>query len=163
MIRDARLADAEKICNIYNYYIKNTNITFEEATVTEKEMEERIKGITKNYPWLVYEEDGVILGYAYASRWKDRKAYDFSVESSVYVDCNTGCRGIGSALYKALIEKLGKINVHAVIGGVALPNEPSQRLHEKLGFKEVARFLEVGYKFGKWIDVGYWQLNIKNC
>ena len=162
MIRYIKAEDIKDICNIYNYYIENTKITFEEQLVTEDIMKGRVSDILKNYPWIVFEEEGHILGYAYASRWKSRKAYDFSVESSIYVDNKFGGRGIGSSLYKELIERLMKININAVIGGVALPNEPSVKLHEKLGFIKVAQFPSVGYKFGTWLDVGYWQLNLRS-
>lgn len=162
MIRSIKAEDIKDICNIYNYYIENTKITFEEQLVTEDIMKGRVSDILKNYPWIIFEEEGQILGYAYASRWKSRKAYDFSVESSIYVDTKFGGRGIGSSLYKELIERLTKININAVIGGVALPNEPSVKLHEKLGFIKVAQFPSVGYKFGTWLDVGYWQLNLRS-
>ncbi len=160
MIRLAKLEDAEQICNIYNYYIKNTGITFEEIELTVSQMEDRINSVLDSYPWLVFEEDGKVTGYAYASRWKSRCAYKYSVETSVYVDYKFNGRGIGCSLMKTLITELKKINVHAVIAGIALPNEKSCRLHEKLDFIKVAQFPEVGYKFGQWIDVGYWQLNL---
>lgn len=160
MIRQIKTEDINQICNIYNHYIKNTMITFEEQLITEEVMKSRVSEITENYPWIVFVEEGRVLGYAYASRWKSRKAYDFSVESSIYVDKNSGGKGIGTQLYKELIELLRKSNINSVIGGVALPNDPSVRLHEKMGFTKVARFPAVGYKFGTWLDVGYWQLNL---
>lgn len=160
MLRAVTITDAKQIKDIYNYYIEFTDITFEEEKLTTCDMEKRITDVTALYPWIVYEENGEVVGYAYATRWKGRKAYDFSVESSVYIKHSTGGRGVGTKLYEELIKELKTLKVHAVIGGVALPNEPSTRLHEKLGFNKVAQFPEVGYKFGKWIDVGYWQLNI---
>jgi phosphinothricin acetyltransferase len=121
-------------------------------------MEKRIAEITRSLPWLVCEEEKEIIGYAYASKWKGRCSYRFSVESSIYLKKDFIGTGAGTKLYQRLIEELKNKNLHAVIGGIALPNEKSQRLHEKLGFKKVAHFSEVGFKFGKWIDVGYWEL-----
>ncbi len=160
MIRKVNIIDSHQICNIYNHYIEHTDITFEENPISVVEMSERIRNITKDLPWIVFEEDGKILGYAYASKWKSRAAYVYSVESSVYVNSLLNRKGIGTKLYKQLIEELKELNIHAVIGGIALPNDISEGLHKKLGFEKVARFPEVGFKFGHWIDVAYWQLNL---
>lgn len=158
MIRDVNLKDAEELADIYNYYIKNTNITFEETLLSPADMEERIKKVTKNYPWIIWEDEGEILGYAYGSRWKERAAYKRSVESTVYVKNNSLGKGIGSELYKELIKSLRTIEIHLIIAGIALPNKSSQKLHEKMGFKKCAQFHEVGFKKSQWIDVGYWEL-----
>ncbi len=158
MIRIANINDAESICNIYNYYIQNTVITFEEESVSILEMEKRITAITSNLPWYVYEENEKIIGYAYAGKWKERSAYKHSVELSVYVHNEHQGKGIGKRLYEVLITELKSMKMHVIIGGMSLPNEKSQKLHESFGFEKVAQFHEVGYKFGKWIDVGYWQL-----
>jgi len=104
------------------------------------------------------EEDGVVTGYAYASAWKTRSAYRFSVESTVYVAADHCGRGIGTRLYRALIAALREQNVHYVTGGIALPNPASVALHERLGFRKNGHFSEVGFKFGRWVDVGYWEL-----
>jgi len=158
MIRNAIPEDSKEICNIYNHYISNTIITFEEEPVTVKEMQRRIMEITKKLPWIVYTENDTILGYAYASEWKSRCAYKNSVESTVYVRTEKEGKGIGTLLYRELIKKLSELKFHAVIGGIALPNNSSIALHEKLRFEKVAHFKEVGNKFNKWIDVGYWEL-----
>lgn len=150
--------DAERICGIYNYYILNTPISFEEEPVSVDEMRQRIETVTKEYPWLIHEDNGEIIGYAYASRWKTRSAYRFSVESTVYVKHGITGKGIGSGLYAQLLNELKSRSVHAVVGGIALPNEKSQALHEKFGFKKVAHFSKIGYKFDQWIDIGYWEL-----
>ncbi len=150
--------DAEAIAQIYNHYISNTIITFEENPVLSAEILRRIQEIQSiSLPWLIAEIDDEILGYAYASRWKERAAYRFSVETTVYVQPDCFKQGIGSCLYNQLIHSLRTKGAHAAMGGIALPNEPSVSLHEKLGFKKVAHFNEVGYKFNQWIDVGYWQ------
>ena len=157
MIRPVTSSDAEALCEIYNYYVLNTHVNFEEDTVPIAEMEQRIINITNKYPWLIYEEEGKVIGYTYASEWKSRCSYRFSVESTVYLAHGTVGKGIGSKLYEALLEAISQTNVHAVIGGIAQPNEPSIALHEKFGFEKVAHFKEVGYKFDRWIDVAYWE------
>lgn len=160
MIREATVDDAAAICAIYNPYIAETTITFEEEPVAVDAMRGRIVEVTAQYPWLVWDEGGKIGGYAYASRWRPRAAYRYSVEASVYLAPAFQGRGIGTQLYRGLIERLRALGAHEVIGGAALPNPASVALHEKLGFKKVAHFEEVGYKLGRWVDVGYWQLKL---
>ena len=155
MIRKVQISDAKAICNIYNYYIQNTIITFEEEPVSEQEMKNRIK--SSSLPWLVSENENQLIGYAFASEWKSRCAYKYSVESSVYLEG----RGIGTPLYKELLKQLDDLNYHTIIAGIALPNDISVKFHEKFGFKKVAHFKQVGLKFNKFIDVGYWQLFLK--
>jgi phosphinothricin acetyltransferase len=159
MIRSARSTDVDAIARIYNYYVINTVITFEEQIVTPETMAERMQEIASDsLPWLVAESSGEIIGYAYASMWKNRSAYRYSVESIVYLDPAALRVGHGSQLYDSLLANLRQQEFHVVIGGIALPNQASIRLHEKFGFRKVAHFKEVGYKFGQWVDVGYWQL-----
>jgi L-amino acid N-acyltransferase YncA len=160
-IRSAAAADADAIAAIYTPYILNTIITFEEQPVSGAEMLARIDEVAGySLPWLVAETDGKVVGYAYATKWKGRCAYRFSVETSVYLAVDQGGRGLGTLLYSALIAELKQRGMHSAIGGIALPNPASIALHEKLGFRQVARFVEVGFKFGRWIDVGYWQLQL---
>jgi phosphinothricin acetyltransferase len=121
-------------------------------------MESRIKETIQNYPWLVYEEKGNILGYTYAHKWKERSAYRYSVETGIYLDKNFISKGIGTKLKGALLQVLKEKSIHAVMCGIALPNPASIALCEKFGFEKVAHFKNVGYKMNKWIDVGYWQL-----
>jgi L-amino acid N-acyltransferase YncA len=158
MLRQCIPSDAPRVCDIYNYYVRETVITFEEAPVSEAEMARRITDVTAQLPWLVWETDGVVTGYGYATSWKVRAAYRHSVESSIYLAPDVTGRGLGSQLYAALIADLRQRGLHCVIGGAALPNPASVRLHEKLGFQKVAEFRQVGLKFGRWIDVAYWQL-----
>lgn len=158
MIRQASISDAPALCAIYNHYVLGTCITFEEEAVSRTEMSGRIADTISSLPWLVYEEQGEVLGYAYASRWKSRCAYRYAVESTVYVRHDAVGRGIGRKLYGQLLPGLRAAGMHSVIGGIALPNVASQHLHEKTGFKKVAHFEQVGWKFKKWIDVGYWEL-----
>ncbi len=160
MIRAVTEADAEAICHIYNHYVSNTIITFEEEIVSTEEMMEQIKETTAILPWIVIESEGQVVGYAYASRWKSRCAYRYSVETTVYLASTASGKGFGSQLYEHLIADLRPRSVHSLIGGIALPNEASVALHEKFGFEKVAHFKEVGWKFNQWIDVGYWELVI---
>ena len=158
MIRNATAADAAAICAIYNRHVLHTVVTFEEKPVSAAEMQQRLDSITAQYPWLVYEDAGRISGYAYASPWKARAAYRHTAEASIYIAEGYTGRGIGRLLYGRLLTLLKEQGVHAVIGGMALPNEASAKLHESLGFKYVGSFREVGHKFGEWIDTGYWEL-----
>ncbi len=158
MIRAVSLSDARSISDIYNVYVKNSTITFEEIPVSPDTMMERIKSATQNYPWLVYEIDGSVVGYTYGRKWRNRAAYRNSVETGTYLHPQFTGRGIGSELKKELLGLLKEKSFHTVISGIALPNPASIALNEKFGFKKVAHFKEVGYKFNRWIDVGYWQL-----
>lgn len=161
MIRHATNADSEAIARIYNYYISHTIVTFEEQEVTPAEIARRIDGVcAAGFPWLVADLDQRVMGYAYANTWKVRSAFRFTVESSIYLDPQHTGRGLGSMLYSELFRILKERGVHVVIGGIALPNEASVALHEKFGMEKVAHFRQVGYKFGRWIDVGYWQLTL---
>ncbi len=155
--RSARLEDAARICEIYNYYVQNTEISFEEEPVASEEMARRIEAITLHYPWIVYESGGSILGYAYASRWKERSAYRFVAETTVYVSADRHGEGIGAALMGELLRRLEALKLHALMAVIALPNEKSVAIHEKFGFKKAAHFSEVGYKHNRWINVGYWE------
>ncbi len=157
MIRSATPDDAAGICAIYNPYVVDTPITFEEQPVAEAEMRRRIGEVTESLVWLVAEEAGRIAGYAYAASWRARSAYRFSVESTVYVAPDAQRGGLGTQLYRELLARLRAQGRHTVVGGIALPNPASVALHEKLGFVPVAQFREVGRKFDQWIDVGYWQ------
>lgn len=164
VIRAATAVDAAALARIYNHYVAGTIVTFEEEAVPASEMAARIaESRTASLPWLVAERAGQVAGYAYASKWKGRCAYRFSVETTIYLDPRETARGLGSALYGQLLSDLEACGVHVVIGGIALPNEASVRLHERLGFRKVAHFEEVGFKFGRWIDVGYWQRTVSRA
>lgn len=157
-IRLVEVTDAVHICEIYNYYVLNSVATFVEVPVSVAEMEIKIQTISAEFPWFVYEENGEVLGYAYANKWNERAAYRHSLESSIYLKNDALGKGVGSRLYQTLIDEISKSSYHVVIGGISLPNEASVRLHEKFGYQKAAHYKEVGFKFGKWIDVGYWQL-----
>ena len=161
MLREVQATDALGICHIYNPYILQTEITFEEEPLQEAEINDRIQTIQRSgLPWLVTIEEntGELQGYAYASPWKARSAYRYTVETSIYLaPAWQGC-GLGQTLYQTLIQQLKAQGIHSVIGILALPNPASVRLHEKLGFQPVGQIKDAGFKFDRWIDVGYWQL-----
>lgn len=163
IIRPASTVDAERIVAIYNHYIATTTISFEEEPVTAADMAKRIGDVdAAKLPWLVMCEGETLIGYAYATKWRVRAAYRFAVETSVYLDPQHAGKGAGTTLYEALLAELRQRELQLAIGGIAQPNEASVRLHERLGFKKVAHFEEVGLKFGRWIDVGYWQLKLND-
>jgi phosphinothricin acetyltransferase len=152
------MADGEALARIYNPYILDTVVTFEEELLSAAEMADRVAEVRAlSLPWLVGERHGRVLGYAYATRWRTRASYRYSSETTVYLEPGQGGNGYGLMLYAALLEALPAAGIHAAIGGIALPNAASVALHEKLGFAKVAQFPEVGFKLGRWVDVGYWQ------
>lgn len=161
MIRIVELKDAKSICEIYNYYVENTSVSFEEISITIDEMKDRINKITLDFPWIVYEENEKLIGYAYVTKWKARSAYRFTLESTVYVDMNYKGKGVGTILYKELLNEIEKREFKNIMAVITLPNPASIALHEKLGFVKAAHFKKVGYKFDKWLDVGYWQYSFK--
>jgi L-amino acid N-acyltransferase YncA len=160
-LRLATSNDAAVVAEIYNYYILTSVITFEEVPVTETEMSARIAEVQSiSFPWIVAERNGCVAGFAYGNKWKARAAYKFASEVTVYVRSGLGATGIGSALYGDLMRRLKDKGLHTAIGGIALPNEASVKLHEKLGFRKVAHFEQVGFKFNRWVDVAYWQRTV---
>ena len=159
IVRPVSEADAEAIARIYNHYVQNSVITFEEEPVSAQDMAARIaeaRGFS--LPWLVAEIGNAVVGYAYARKWRPRSAYRYSVETTIYLERGYEGRGIGKTLYSKLLPILRERGMHVAIGGVALPNEASVALHEKLGFEKVATFRQVGFKHDRWVDVAYWQL-----
>ena len=157
MLRPVAPSDAQALADIYNPYIRDTIITFEEEPVTAEEMASRIAKVTGAYPWLVWEEDGVVAGYAYGSSWRSRHAFRFSVETTIYLASQHQGRGIGTQLYQALLAALAARGFHSALGCLGLPNESSVRLHEKLGFRKVGHMQDAGWKFGAWVAVGFWE------
>jgi len=158
MVRHAKSEDISQILDIYNHYVLNTTVTFEESAISKDEMEKRVSEVQQSLPWLLYEQEAKIIGFAYAASWKWRSAYRHAVESTLYVHHQHFRKGIGSQLYGELIKELKKCPVHAVLGGIALPNPESQALHQKLGYHKVGSLVEVGFKFDRWLDVEYWEL-----
>ena len=158
LIRLATSNDAAGILEIYAPYIANTSFTFETEVPSVEEFAERINTYLITWPWLVCEVEGKIAGYAYATKHRERVAYQWSIESSIYIHDDFQKAGIGRALYTAMfgiLRKQGFRNVYAVIN---LPNEKSVAFHESLGFTYFATYEQVGYKLGKWKNVGWWRL-----
>lgn len=153
MIRNVTCEDAEKISEIYEYYVNNTSISFELVPPSVDEMKSRIKEYTQKYPWLVYEINGGIVGYAYASKFRERKAYGNTVELSVYLSKDFCRKGYGKEIVKALIERLREMGFYTAIAGITYPNEKSEHLFMSLGFEYVGTYKNVGYKNGKWHSV----------
>jgi len=157
-IRTASAADAAPIAAIYNWYIEHTVITFEMDSVPPFEMARRIEVVLAAHEWLVLEHGGELLGYAYAGRFHERAAYAHATESTIYLRHGQEGQGLGTRLYTELVRRTFARGYRHLVGAIALPNEPSVRLHEKLGFVKVGQLLRIGRKFERWIDVGHWQL-----
>lgn len=157
MIRPPHTGDVEELCRIYNFYVANTVVTFALEDTPTEEMAAAIAAASEKFPWLVWEEEGRVQGYALASEWKSRCAYRYSVETTIYLNPDAGGRGIGTLLYGELLDQVAAAGHHSALGGIALPNPASIALHEKLGFVKVGHLKEVGWKFDQWIDVEYWQ------
>lgn len=162
IIRAVQEQDANSICTIYNEYIKNTVVTFEEEPVSAADIIQRITQITADgLPWLVAQDQlGNVIGYAYAAKWRDRFSFRFTVEITVYLPANQTAKGLGTQLYQVLFDQLKRIKIHSAIGGITLPNDASVALHEKFGMVKVGHFTEVGLKFDRWLDVGFWQVTL---
>lgn len=158
LIRMATGADAERVRAVYAPYVESTAVSFESVVPSIEEMAGRITGRQPSYPWLVAEEGGWgVVGYAYAGRFAARAAYAWSVETSVYVADAARRRGVGRGLYTALFRVLAAQGYLRVFGGIALPNPASVGLHESMGFTPSGVYRGVGWKFGAWHDVGWWQ------
>ena len=160
MIRNATLEDAERLLEIYGYYVENTAISFEYDVPSPDEFKGRIENTQKKYPYLVLEEDGMIRGYAYAGPFVGRKAYDHSCEVTIYIDSEAKGKGYGRALYEALEENLRKMgirNLYACIGDPIVEDEyltkNSEQFHQHMGFAKVGEFHKCGYKFGRWYNM----------
>lgn len=160
LIRLTNPEDAAGILAIYAPYIQNTSFTFETEVPSVEEFSQRIKTYLTNWPWLVCEINGKIAGYAYSTKYRERTAYQWCVESSIYIHDDFQKAGVGKSLYAALFEILKKQGFNNVYAVINLPNEKSVAFHEKLGFHYFATYEKVGYKLGKWKNVGWWQLNI---
>jgi phosphinothricin acetyltransferase len=162
LIRRATAADAAAVADIYNHYIDHTIVTFEEERVTAAEMARRMEQVLDAHDWLVLSVDDEVVGYAYAGRFRDRVAYRFTTESTIYLAPAHCRRGLGLPFYRTLVARVFELGYRIIVGGISLPNESSVRLHEALGFEKVGHFPRVGKKFGEWIDVGFWQLENKS-
>lgn len=152
-IRIVNLEDSKELVSIYKYYVENTAITFEYDVPSIEEFSKRIKDTLRKYPYLVAEENNKIYGYAYASAFKSRQAYDWAVETSIYVKNGDSRHGVGTLLYNELEKYLKMQNIINVNACIAYPNEKSEEFHKKFGYKTIAHFTKCGYKLGKWHDM----------
>ena len=160
MIRDATPSDATAINSIYNHYVEHSYATMQYEMADEAFFEGKIKSIENaGHFWLVAEQDNRVIGYAYSGPWNPREGYNQTCEVSVYLSPEITTKGWGTKLYAELFDRLQKKGMKVIIAVIGLPNEASIALHEKFGMKQVAHFPRMGFKFGKWMDVGYWQLN----
>ncbi len=160
-IRLARVSDAAEIQAIYAPIVQNTVISFELEVPTVAEIAQRLEKYLEFAPWLVLEQDGEIWGYVYASRYRERAAYQWSVDVSAYVHEKARGKGVGTALYSALFKLLELQGFHQAFAGITLPNPASVGLHESLGFRPIGIYRSVGYKRGSWHDVGWWQKTLQ--
>ena len=159
-MRRATVGDAERLAEIYNWYVLNTIITFETDVVSPQEMTKRIQEKLISHDWLVGEVNQEVIGYAYYGPFRTRAAYHHTVESTIYLSQESMGKGFGRTLYAKLIESVKGRGFREVIGVIALPNPQSIALHRAMGFAEVGVLKSVGYKFGRYIDDGIWQLSI---
>ncbi len=161
MVRDADPAsDAAACAAIYAPYVESSVISFEAAAPAAAEMAARIERCSRTHPWLVAEEGGEVRGYAYACRHRERAAYRWAVDVSVYVAEDERGRGHGRRLYEALFERLRAQRFQIAVAGITLPNPASVALHRRLGFEPVGVSRRIGWKQGAWRDVGWWQLEL---
>ena len=160
-IRFAKPSDARSLLDIYAPYVENTAITFEYEVPTIEDFATRIAKTLEKYPYLVAEEDGVVVGYAYASTYYARAAYDWAVELSVYVSLDSRGQGVGTKLYDALEYLLDQMGYVHFLACISLPNEASLTLHRKRGYQQVAHFPKIGYKFNRWHDIVWLQKSLE--
>ncbi|MCY7027158.1 GNAT family N-acetyltransferase [Streptococcus sanguinis] len=160
-IRLAKPSDARSLLDIYAPYVENTAITFEYEVPTIEVFATRIEKTLENYPYLVAEEDGVVLGYTYASTYYARATYDWAVELSVYVSQDARRKGVGSKLYDELEDLLDQMGYIHFLACISLPNEDSLALHRKRGYQQVAHFPKIGYKFERWHDIVWLQKSLE--
>jgi phosphinothricin acetyltransferase len=160
-IRLAQDSDAEAIAEIYRPVVETTAISFETVAPDRDEMTRRIGETLRSYPWLVCDADGDVAGYAYATKHRVRAAYQWSVDTSVYVAAEHRRRGVAQGLYVALFRVLAAQGFFNAYAGIALPNPASVALHESVGFKPLGIYRSVGFKLGAWHDVGWWELLLK--
>lgn len=160
-IRPARDDDFDAITAITNHYITTTSIHFAWEPLSVDELRGMWHGYRARFPWLVTEEGGTVLGYAKAGTWRERKAYDWTVETGIYMAPDSRRRGLGKALYVALLDELTQRGFHTVVAGITLPNDPSIAMHEQLGFKACGIVEDAGWKLGGWHAVGFWQKSLR--
>jgi len=152
--------DAAACAAIYAPFVNSSPVSFEDAAPGERELANRIADYTRSYPWLVAELDGAVAGFAYGAEHRTRAGYRWAVDVSVYVDPGAHRRGVGRALYGALLPMVREQGFHMACAGITLPNPASVALHESFGFEPVGVYRAIGWKAGAWRDVGWWQLQL---
>ena len=160
-IRLATEVDAAQMLAVYRPFVLESPFTFEVVPPSVEEFEARVAATMETLPWLVCDDHGTLLGFAYAARHHPREAYQWSVDCSIYVYADHRGRGVGRALYTSLFACLRALGYYNVYAGITLPNAPSVALHEAMGFTEVGVYRSAGYKLGAWHDVGWWQLALR--
>lgn len=162
-IRYAQVEDAASILKIYEPFILSTSITFEYTVPSLEDFTKRIEGIFTKYPFFVYEDNGEVVGYCYANRFRERAAYNWDVEISIYIDPAHQRKGIATLLYERLLNECKKRGFHNAVGGITMPNEKSVQFHDKFGFRQVGIFTNSGFKQGAWYDVLFVEKNLTPC
>jgi phosphinothricin acetyltransferase len=152
--------DAARIAEIYRPYVEESNISFEEVAPRADQMAHRVRSVLAWTPWLVAEEDGLVVGYAYASRHRERAGYRWSVDISVYLEAGVQGRGIGRTLYSELLATLRRQRFVNVYAGITLPNDASVGLHRAIGMEQIGTYERVGYKFGQWLGVAWFGMQL---
>ena len=160
-IRQATPDDAKQCLNIYQYYAENTAFSFEESAPTVQQMAQRINAITQVYPWLVYDDNQIINGYAYASQFRPRPAYCWTAEVTIYLSDASKGSGIAGLLYQQLFAGLIEQGFYNAIAVITEPNPESEIFHQKMGFEKIGTFKSIGYKSGQWNDIGWWQKQLQ--
>ena len=157
MIRSARADDADAIAAITNHYIATSSIHFAVEPLATEAVREMWRASSDKYPWFVAEAHDRVIGYAKSGTWRERAAYAWTTEMGLYVAAGEQRRGVGRALYTALLGELERRGFRSAIAGITLPNDPSVALHRAFGFVSVGTVRDAGYKLGAWHDVEFWQ------
>ena len=163
LVRYAESHDMSAIAALTNHFIAHTAIHFGTQLVSPPEMEAAWSKSRARYPWIVAEVDGSFAGYAKAGVWRDRAAYQWTPEVGIYVELSMHKRGVGTALYRTIIDLLHRQGFHSIVAGITLPNDASIRLHESVGFERTAVIRDAGFKLGRWHNVGFWQLTLRDA
>lgn len=162
-MRQVTIQDAGRICEIYNYYVLHTAVTFDTEIFTLEMMENKIRNVlSAGYDYWVYEMDDRIVGFCHLSQWKPRIGYRFTAETSIYVDKDYLCHGIGKKMMKYLVENVDREKIHTILSCISQPNVASVAVHERFGFHLAGLYQQIGFKLGEWRDVGYWQLMLSS-
>ena len=161
LIRPISHHDARACLGIYQFYVENSVVSFEEIVPTIEQMTERIESTSQSYPWLVYEVNGCVAGYAYGSSFRPRPAYRWAAEVTIYLAAQFKGKGIAAELYQSLFDALIKLGFYNAIAVVTEPNPESEKFHQKMGFKKIGKFESVGFKLNQWNDIGWWQKQLQ--